>query len=131
MKNGWNKPLKLRWEFHFPELISEIKKQINMSFARPTGKLRNSFSLGNIRKIRNGTSEGVEINNSLPYAAIQNYGGDIPRRYPTNAKALHWMMGGTDVFAKSAAGFHINGQNYIEKAVDRWAFGSIDVEWDK
>lgn len=140
MENGlgkemsWDKPLQIKWVFNLPELVSAIKRQIDMVFVNPSGRLKASFSLSNMHIIRNGSSEGVEITNSLPYAAIQNYGGRIPDRVPVKGKYMVWTnAGGETVFAKRARGFDISAKNYIEKAIDDWVGGdkNINVEWDK
>lgn len=43
----------------------------------------------------------VSVDRSVPYARIQEYGGtvQIPEIVPKRAKALHWMSGGSNVFA--------------------------------
>lgn len=48
----------------------------------------------------------------IPYAMIQNYGGDI---YPKKAKALHWVDGDKHYFAKHV---YIPAKPYIEPAVE-------------
>lgn len=127
MGNSWNAPLRHRWVYHFPELVSAIKNAIRSSFPNGTGALAKSYSLGSIHK---SGSNSIRITNSLPYAHIQNYGGYIPDRYPVNAQALHWTSGGSDVFAKHAKGFHITGKEYIEEAIEVWSKNDgLMIEW--
>jgi hypothetical protein len=124
----FNNPLNVRWRMFLPELVSCIKQSILSKF-KGTGALARSFTLGQLKAFKNGDSEGVNITNPLPYAAIQDTGGDIPVRYVKRAMALHWVSNGTDVFAKSARGFHLEGKNYIQDALNNWVNNGIDVEW--
>jgi hypothetical protein len=126
---GWDGPLKIRWQFHLPELVSAIKQQISMLFKNPSGALRQSFSLGNFR-VREGAGESaININNDLPYAAIQNYGGTIPER-TAKSGFMHWTgSDGEDVYAKRARGFTISGKQYLERAVEDWSAHDLDIEW--
>jgi hypothetical protein len=121
----------MRWKFHLPELVSAIHQQINMLFKNPSGKLRTSFQLGNFHaKESEGRSE-IMIDNDLPYAAIQNYGGSIPERTAKAGTFMHWVgPGGEDVFAKRAKGFTITGKEYIERGVDQW-YDDLDIEWSE
>lgn len=83
------------------------------------------------------------------YALIQDVGGDIPERRPSGAtnpdasphprpsgitvdteqgaatgertvRAMRWGAPGGYVFARRASGFHLQGQDYLNKGVQRW-----------
>jgi hypothetical protein len=133
--NHWNKPLTdVRWKFRLPELVSAIKKQIDFCFKKGTGRLRGSFSLGNIHTIKEAGREGVRITNDLPYAQAQDTGAMIPERFPVRAKALHWInANGAEVYAKKARGFMLQGKNYIINALYEWMNDpkNIEVDWDE
>jgi phage gpG-like protein len=53
----------------------------------------------------------------LPYAAIHEFGGQIPDRYPVNAKALHFFIGGKEIFAKFAKGFAMPERSYLRSSL--------------
>jgi phage gpG-like protein len=83
---------------------------------RITGKLASSIQ-------HNVTDNGSSIigrvysNNSVKYAAIHEFGGSIPDRYPVNAKAMHWQVGGRDVFAKFAKGFTLPSRSFLRSSL--------------
>lgn len=52
-----------------------------------------------------------------PYNRAHEYGAIIPDRFPKNAKALHWMVGGQHVFAKFARGFTLPARSYMRSGL--------------
>jgi phage gpG-like protein len=65
-----------------------------------TGTLRRSI---NYRIAETGTSIKAFVGTNVVYARIHEYGGVTKPHVimPRNAKALHFLMGGKDAFAKS------------------------------
>jgi HK97 gp10 family phage protein len=68
----------------------------------------------------------VYSNNSVNYAAIHEFGGTVPDRYPVNGKALHWMSGGQDVFAKFARGFTMPERSFLRSSLEDYKSRIID-----
>lgn len=54
---------------------------------------------------------------AAPYNAAQEYGAVIPDRYPVNAKAMHFFVGGKEVFAKFAKGFTLKERSYMRSSL--------------
>ena len=52
-----------------------------------------------------------------PYNRAHEYGAIIPDRFPKNAKAMHWMVGGQHVFAKFARGFTLPARSYMRSSL--------------
>lgn len=65
------------------------------------GQLQRSL-FWDVNENANGVTGIVGFSADTPYAAIHEYGGtiNIPEIVPVNAKALHFMIGGQDVFVK-------------------------------
>lgn len=51
------------------------------------------------------------------YAAIHEYGGPVPDRYPVNAKAMHFFAGGKEIFTKFAKGFQMPERSYLRSSL--------------
>lgn len=62
----------------------------------------------------------------LPYAAIHEFGGSIPDRYPVNAQALHFYIGGREVFAKFARGFTMPERSYLRSSLSDYRQRIVD-----
>ncbi len=62
----------------------------------------------------------------LPYAAIHEFGGQVPDRTPVNAKALHFFIGGKEVFAKFAKGFTMPERSYLRSSLSDYRQQIID-----
>ena len=60
------------------------------------------------------------------YAAIHEYGGEVPDRYPVNAKALHFFAGGDEVFAKFARGFTMPERSFLRSSLEDYRQKIID-----
>lgn len=54
---------------------------------------------------------------SVNYAAIHEFGGTIPDRYPVRAKALSWMAGGQRIFAMKAKGFQMPERSFLRSSL--------------
>jgi hypothetical protein len=65
------------------------------------GQLRRSV-FQTVTSTASSVTGKVAFSADVPYAAIHEFGGtiNIPEIVPTKAKALHFMMGGKDVFVK-------------------------------
>ena len=56
---------------------------------------------------------------AVNYAAIHEYGGWIPDRYPVNGEVLHWVnAAGQDVFAKFARGFNMPERSFLRTSLE-------------
>ena len=130
--NGFDKPLEFefRWRNALPELISHIKQSIDRNLNAGTGQFRRSWNLSNVRVLRSGNRDGVEITHPHPMALALDEGAWIPERVPVKATVLHWIdEAGNDVFAKKAAGFYLEGRDYIRDAVEKWSGRGVTAEW--
>lgn len=94
-------------------VVDEVQRHVVTDhLSGPTGEHSLSRQRGNLaRSLQtgvegdSGTVEGrVFFTGDVPYAAIHEFGGVIPAHdvVPKNAQALHFMMGGKEVFAKIA-----------------------------
>jgi phage gpG-like protein len=81
-----------------------------------SGKLASSI-MYDVTDSQTSVTGRVYSNNSVNYAAIHEFGGTVPDRYPVNAKALHWMSGGQDVFAKFARGFTMPERSFMRSSL--------------
>ncbi len=89
-----------------------------------TGNLQGSIH-SNV--IDEGTSiTGRVYSAGVNYAAIHEYGGQIPDRYPVNAKALHFFVGGKEVFAKFARGFTMPERSFMRSSLEDYRAKIID-----
>lgn len=94
-----------------PELASAMQAGYDESgIGKRSGKLR--AALGTLANYRAG-AKAVTITLGLPYARIQDIGGQIPERFPRRAKAMRWIdSSGEMIFAKRARGFKLPGFQY-------------------
>lgn len=123
-KSKWDGPLEFEPIFHTRDLKKIILRNIADRFERTSGRLARSM------KVRQfGKGKGVKIKSDEPYALIQEFGGQIPVRFPVNAKAMRFEINGAVIFAMRAMGFTIRGESYIEDAVDEWVQDVIGVKW--
>ena len=81
-----------------------------------TGKLASSI-MYDVTDSATSVKGRVYSNNSVNYAAIHEFGGTVPDRYPVNAKALHWVSGGKDVFAAFARGFTMPERSFLRSSL--------------
>ena len=65
-------------------------------------------------------------NAASPYNAAQEYGAIIPDRYPVNAQALHFYIGGKEIFAKFAKGFTLKERSYMRSSLAENAAAIIE-----
>ena len=80
-----------------------------------TGKLQ--ASIHNDVQDSGSLIMGRVYSSATNYAAIHEYGGQIPDRYPVNAKALHFFAGGKEVFAKFARGFTMQERSFLRSSL--------------
>ena len=96
-----------------------VQRNIRAAAPKKSGKLARSFYAHVI-----SLEEGY-VESDLPYAAIQNYGGDI---YPRNRQYLRfWGKEGDWVYAKHV---HIPGSGYFDEAVAA-SWPMVDVLLDE
>lgn len=79
-----------------------------------TGALSNSW-----RTIEMTDSYAI-FGSDSKYARIQDLGGQIPDRYPVNAKALHFFINGKEIYTKKAKGFTLQGKHYTANSFAEW-----------
>lgn len=82
---------------------------------RRTGKL--AGSIHNSVQDAGTSITGRVYSSGINYAAIHEFGGHIPERRPVNAKALHWVSGGKDVFAMYARAFDMPERSYLRSSL--------------
>ena len=116
------KKLELKLIVNKPEFKKYLKPYL------PPGPLFDSFQVEVVK-------DGLLITSDLPYAEIQNEGGNVPPfAFPRGSdKVMRFeTKAGVVVFTKKRKGFHIRGKHFIEKAIKDYeqALGdSIDIEW--
>lgn len=81
-----------------------------------TGKLQSSIN-SEVKESGANIIGRVFSNNSVNYAAIHEFGGQVPDRYPVNGKALHFFIGGKEVFAKFARGFTMPERSFMRSGL--------------
>lgn len=55
---------------------------------------------------------------NVVYAAVQNWGRDPFTIYPRRKKALHFFIGGNEIFCKRVNHPGIKGKFFVEKSID-------------
>lgn len=123
-KSKWDGPVEFEPVFKTRDLKRLIAQNIEDRFENTTGKLARS-----IRVRQSGRGTAVTIKSNEPYALIQEFGGQVPERFPVRATAMRFEVEGATVFAKRAKSFTIRGEHYIEDAVDEWVDNVIGVKW--
>lgn len=90
-----------------------------------TGRLQSS--------IQSETIDGEVITTNVfsnasaaPYNRAQEYGAIIPEQFPVNAKALHFFVGGQEVFAKHAKGFTLKERSYMRSSLAEYRQTILD-----
>ncbi len=83
---------------------------------RITGHLAGSIN-HEVNDRRTAIAARVYSNSSVNYAAIHEFGGHIPDRYPVNGKALRFMIGGREVFANFARGFNMPERSFMRSGL--------------
>ena len=121
---AWSAPLEYEYDFRFRDLKVLIGSSIEQVFNRTSGALAASYK---VRRSQGG--HGVTITSDKPYAAAQEYGANIPARFPVNAAALRFEAAGGVVFSKYARAFHLAARPHVEPAVDEWARDVMGVAW--
>lgn len=146
VKIGWDGPLKVRYQYHLPELMSAIRRNAPVGrhdhdkisegrysapgFPRSGGRLQRE--LGKLSNYKAPTGQNrVEITVDLPYARIIDMGGPVSA---VMGRKMLWHAGKGDVFATQRVGFTIRGSGYVEKGFAEWAdypvSRGIVPEWD-
>lgn len=74
------------------------------------GQLRRSVTPGTVVATDAAVTATIGFSADVTYAAIHEFGGviHVPEIVPTNAKALHFWIGGKEVFAKRIRAHTIN-----------------------
>jgi len=100
------------------ERLKDLRLLIQKHAPVDSGALRASWS--DPRTVQMTPEGRIEIDNPLPYARIQDTGGDIPPYECPPGKVMHAIIDGKDVFFTSRRGFYLQGQHYIREALDEW-----------
>lgn len=81
---------------------------------KDTAPVRSGALRDSVDKSQSGPAEFLigPDTDVIPYAVIQNYGGDI---YPVRAKALRFEIDGKVIFAQHV---HLPGSHYMERAFE-------------
>ena len=83
-----------------------------------SGDLRESWN--DPRTVQQKPDGNVEIDNPLPYARIQDEGGDIPPYTCPPGKVMRAVIDGEVRFFTSRKGFRLPGSQYVSRAVQEW-----------
>jgi hypothetical protein len=116
--------IRARLNIEVGELTEYIKfqKLTGQVLKTRTGNLRNSVFY---KMEDQGTQIVGTVDVSMPaarYGKAHEFGAHIPERVPVNAKALHWRVGGKDVFAMRAAAFDLPKRPFMSTGLaDRHA----------
>jgi hypothetical protein len=60
---------------------------------------------------------GRAYSSGTSYAAAQEYGAQIPERRPVNSSALHFFVGGAEIFCKYARGFTLKEHSFMRSSL--------------
>lgn len=92
-----------------------------------SGNLMSSVHQLPIQQNDSQVTGGVAYGATVAYAAIHEFGGtiNVPEMIPVNAKALHFMVGGADVFAMRTRAHSVK---MPERAPLRTAFKDMQQE---
>lgn len=82
-----------------------------------TGRLQGSIQGDVTDTPEKITGRVYSANTASPYNKAQEYGAVIPDRFPVNAKALHFFVGGQEIFAKRAKGFTLKERSYLRSSL--------------
>lgn len=118
------------------EIVGAVQRNVvDNHLSGPTGEHSLSRIRGNLaRSVQTDVgSDGDAVQGRIfytgdvPYAAIHEFGGVIPAHdiVPVNAQALHFMMGGKEVFAKIV---HLPDITMPERAPLRTGFREL-ADW--
>ena len=119
----WDGELTYTWKWHLRKFRIKLKRSMQSAFKTYSNKLFRSFRAKGI----GGNS--VEFVSHLPYAGPQEFGANIPARFPVNVLAMKWQGAAGVVFAKSARAFKLEPSPYLEPAIKEWALDDTTVEW--
>ena len=98
-----------------------------------TGRLRRALSMAGPAATGGDTfTAGLAIDtDAAPYGPIQEFGGQTSPHeiIPKNAKALHWSVGGADVFAKKVnhPGSNIPARPYMSPSLAATLQAGLDA----
>jgi len=118
-KVRWDGPLKIAYIFPINKLKKRLKAHIQQQF-KSTGKLFSSFTF-------KAKAKGIDVSSNAPYAAAQEFGADIPARYPKKAAALRWEQAGKVVFSKYAKAFRLRERPYMRPALEEFFDKDVEV----
>jgi phage gpG-like protein len=109
------------------ELESHVKKDKlqGQVLNHRTGRLQQSIH-HDVQQSGSSITGRVYSAGPVPYAGIHEFGGSVPDRYPVNAKALHFFIGGKEVFATFARGFTMPERSYLRSSLADYRDRIID-----
>jgi hypothetical protein len=119
----WSAPLTYTWQWYLRKFRNKLKDSMQHVFKTYSGGLFRSY-----RARRTGDNQ-VTFGSDSPYAAAQEFGANIPDRFPVNAAVLRWEGAGGAVFAMSAKAFRLKASPHLEPAVEAWLASDVDIEW--
>lgn len=101
------------------ERARTLRQLIQKNAPVDTGALKASWNdPRTVQIMDNGT---VEIDNPLPYARIQDTGGDIPPYESPPGKVMRAVIDGQVRFFTKRKGFHLPGHHYVMEAIQEFA----------
>ena len=101
------------------ERARTLRQLIKQNAPVDTGALKRSWDNPKTVQIRpDGT---VEIDNPLPYSRIQDTGGDIPPYECEPGKVMRAVIDGQVRYFTKRKGFHLDGHQYIQQALQEFA----------
>ena len=121
----WDGPVDYAVGWKLDKLRNLLSESIDKNFANATGRLAESFTIRVVDRF------SIAIASSHPGAAAQEYGANIPERFPVNASVMRFQVGGDEVYARRAKAFKLPAKRYIQEAVDDWVKHFLGVKWVK
>lgn len=101
------------------ERARTLRQLIQKNSPVDTGKLKASWNdPRTVQILPNGV---VEIDNPLPYARIQDTGGEIPPYKSPPGKVMRAVINGQVRYFTSRVGFHLSGSQYLSRALAQFA----------
>ena len=107
--------------------LTKLEASIKNNIRRRSGlNVRSGTLLNSVQKemkVNGDTIEGTVGPKGVPYAAVHEFGADMPARTitPRNAKALRWFdSSGNAIFAKRVEipSFRVPARPYLQPAID-------------
>ena len=98
--------------------LRDLRLRIQRNSPVDSGALKASWN--DPRTVQQKSDGNIEIDNPLPYARIQDQGGDIPPYKSPPGRVMRAVINGQIRFFTSRKGFHLPGSQYVSRAVQEW-----------